>query len=114
MCHAWERPTADVLEVVWGTKKLGNKLQCNVTNEYLDLKGNETCRSWHLSGVGEELCIGCSSKLHYVHLVNTTLQGKKAVERGPVVTSSSEDMSNAERDNNLGYDPGQPALGGPA
>lgn len=76
MCHAWERPKADVMGMVWGAKKLGNELQCNVTNAYLNLKGNETCRSQHfyLSGVGEEPCVGsCSSKLHYVQPVNATL-----------------------------------------
>jgi len=59
--------------MIWGTKKLADELQRNVTNEHLDLKGNESCRSWHLSGVGEERCVGRSSKLHYVRLVNTTL-----------------------------------------
>lgn len=79
----------------WGTKKLGSGLLCNVTDEYLHLKGNETCRSWHLCGVGEEPCVGHSSKLYYVHLVNATLQGEQAVESGPVVTSSSEDVNSA-------------------
>lgn len=75
VCHAWERPAAPALGMVWGTKKPGNELQCNVTNMYHDSKGNESCRSWHfyLSGVGEEPCVGYISKLHYVHLVNTTL-----------------------------------------
>lgn len=76
---------ADGLGMIWGTKKLGDELQCDVTSGYLDLKGNETCRSWHLSGVGEEPYVGCSSELHYVHLVNAALQGEKAVESSPVV-----------------------------
>ena len=36
------------------------------------------------------------------------------MESGPVVTSPSEDMNNAEGDDNLGHGAGQPALGGPA
>lgn len=36
------------------------------------------------------------------------------MESGPVVTFSSEDINNAERDNNPGHGPRQPALGGPA